>query len=318
MGRRIAMLVAAMLVAAPRPALADTPWSEGIGEEQKQAAQRLLDEGNDHFVENRFTEALAKYQEAIGHWDHPAIRFNVVRTLIALDRPLDAYDNLERALAHGAEPLEAHVYTEALNYQRLLAGQIAELEVTCAQDGVAISVDGEAFLSCPGARTKRVLPGAHAIVGTRDGFMTATRDVLLLPGKHAPIEITLETVQEAAVTRQRWATWKPWAVAGGGAALAGLGVLLNVDAGAKMDQFVREVAARCTDTGCSDAELEGSLSDLESLAILENRVAIGMMIAGGAVVVTGITLVILNRPRTVLPVPTVSGEGAGLSLITRF
>lgn len=327
MGTRIATLaVAVAMCAAAAPAHADeTPWSRGVSAEQKETAQRLLAEGNDLFVVNQYKEALAKYQEAIASWDHPAIRFNVVRTLIALERPLEAYENLEKALAYGKEPLEEQVYAEALNYQRLLAGQIAELEVTCKQEGVKVSVDGEPYLDCPGSRTERIVPGAHAVVATKEGFMTSTRDVILLPGDREPIDISLATIEESTVTRQRWATWKPWAVAGGGAVLAGLGVLVNLDAGTTMDQFEREVATRCADRGCSEAELEGSLGDLESRAILENRVAIGMMIAGGAVVVSGVTLVIMNRPRTYAPessgprvVPTVSGDGAGVSLIARW
>jgi tetratricopeptide (TPR) repeat protein len=328
MGRRIATLAFAAVIggvavpaAADDPESGETPWSRGVSAEQKQTAQRLLEEGNDLFVLNKHVEALARYQEAIASWDHPAIRFNVVRTLIALERPLEAYENLEKALAYGKEPLEEQVYAEALNYRTLLAGQIAELEVSCQQDGVKISVDGAPYLDCPGSRTQRIVPGAHAVVGTREGFMTSTRDVILLPGKREPVEVRLETLAEATETRQRWATWKPWAVAGGGAVLAGLGVLVNLDAAARMDQFERDVATRCADQGCPEGTLDTSV---ESTAILENRVAIGMMIAGGAVVIAGVTLVILNRPETYVPesktqvVPTVSGDGAGVSLIGRW
>jgi tetratricopeptide (TPR) repeat protein len=333
MGMRIVTFAAVTALAgAAAPAVADEPtpeaqekpWSRGVSAEQKQTAQRLLEEGNDLFVRNQYREALARYQEAIASWDHPAIRFNVVRALIALDRPLDAYENLEKSLAYGKEPLEEQVYAEALNYQRLLAGQIAELEVTCKQPGVKISVDGEPFLDCPGNRTVRTTPGTHAVVGTKEGFMTSTHDVVLMPGKKEPVDVSLASFEESSITRQRWATWKPWAVAGGGAVIAGLGVLLNVQAGSTMDDFEREVANRCAGDGCTAEELEGSLGDRENLALLENKVAIGMMITGGAVVVTGVTLVILNRPRTYVPesgtrvVPTVSGDGAGVSLMGRW
>jgi tetratricopeptide (TPR) repeat protein len=309
--RRLAMLV---LLTAATPARADdeTPWSRGVTPEQREAAQRLLEQGNDLFVENKFPEAIAKYEEAIASWDHPAIRFNIVRALIALDRPLEAYENLEKALAFGKDPLEEQVYMEAINYRTLLEGRIAEVKVSCAQRGVAVRLDGVAFLDCPGARTVRLLPGAHAIVGRKDGYLTSTQDLMLLPGETTEVDVTLSTLDAAAVTRTRWATWKPWTVAAGGAAVAGLGVLLDAKARADMDRFEREVARECADLACP----ADRFGDLESTAKTENRIAIGMMITGAAVVVTGVTLVILNRPRTF--VPTVSPEGAGLGVVGRF
>jgi tetratricopeptide (TPR) repeat protein len=311
--RGIVMIIL-LAAAAPTAARADdeTPWSRGVTAEQRERAQRLLEEGNDLFVENKFPEAIARYEEAIASWDHPAIRFNVVRALIALDRPLEAYENLERALAFGKDPLEEQVYMEAINYRTLLEGRIAEVKVTCAQRGVAIRLDGVAFLDCPGSRTVRLLPGAHAIVGRKDGYLTSTQDLVLLPGETTEVDVTLSTLDAAAVTRTRWATWKPWAVAGGGVAVAGLGVLLDAKASADMDRFEREVARECADVACPPDRF----GDLESTAKTENRIAIGMMITGAAVVVTGVTLVILNRPRTF--VPTVSPEGAGLAVFGRF
>ena len=78
-------------------------------------------------MSDKHREALAKYEDAVAVWDHPAIRFNMVRALIALDRPLEAYENLEKALAYGKDPLEDQVYSEAQNYQRLLEGLVDRL-----------------------------------------------------------------------------------------------------------------------------------------------------------------------------------------------
>src|SRR5687768_16838564 len=113
--RVLALLTTASLMMVAPPARADdeTPWSQGVTAAQRETAQRLLEEGNDLFVENKHREALAKYEEAVASWDHPAIRFNMVRALIALDRPLEAYESVLKALAHGAAPLEPEVYTEA-------------------------------------------------------------------------------------------------------------------------------------------------------------------------------------------------------------
>jgi hypothetical protein len=299
----------------------DTPWSRGVSADRKATAQALLEQGNDLFVQNQYKDALAKYTEAVASWDHPAIRFNMVRALIALDRPLDAYDNLQKALAYGKDPLEEQVYAEALNYQILLEGQIATLSVECKQDGVQISVDGEAYLACPGAKSVRTLPGSHAVVGKKDGYMTSTQDVTLLPGKVEPVVVQLESIQQATRTRTRWSTWKPWAVAGAGAVLGGLGVLVDVQASNDMNTFESQVAANCGETGCG-GDGEPPVPPGESRALLENRIAIGIMVAGGAAVAAGVTMVILNRPQTYIPeatvTPIVGANGGGVAISGHF
>src|SRR5689334_16489633 len=105
-------VVTAIAVAAPRAARADQPWAVGVSAEHKAQAQTLLEAGNAQFLERKYPEALATYQQALAIWDHPAIRFNVVRCLIQLGRPVEAYDNLEIALRYGEAPLESSVYEE--------------------------------------------------------------------------------------------------------------------------------------------------------------------------------------------------------------
>ena len=133
---------------------------------KRPSAQKLLEEGNALFLKKDYAQALEKYKAAVGSWDHPAIRFNMVRCLIQLDRPVDASDNLALALKYGAAPLEEAVYTEALSYQKLLANQIGDLDVTCEQAGVKVTLDGQPLLDCPGKEHRRVAPGQHQLVGT--------------------------------------------------------------------------------------------------------------------------------------------------------
>jgi hypothetical protein len=312
----------------PAPPADDTPWGKGVSAEQKATAQRLLEEGNNLFLQSKHREALAKYQEAIAAWDHPAIRFNVVRALINLDKPVEAYANLEQALRYGAAPLEDAVFQEAQNYKKLLLAQIAVVEISCRQAGVKVTVDGNDFLACPGSKTTRLAPGSHAIVGTKKDFLTLTRDVVLLGGKTETIEVELISLADATVTERRWDSWKPWAVTGGGAAIAGLGVLLRLKAQSDMDQYGDEVTRQCGETGCAPGQLLQSTADLESRAKLENKIAVGTMVTGGALVAAGLTLVILNRPRPVIPeqppasgpavVPTVTADSIGVAISSRF
>jgi hypothetical protein len=316
----------------PTPPVEETPWGKGVSAENKRGAQRLLGEGNDKFVVNQFREALEKYEAAVAMWDHPAIRFNMVRTFIALDRPLDANKNIERALAYGKEPFKDNesMYTGALNYQRLLASQIATLEVGCKQAGVDLKVDGQKFVDCPGRTAKQMLPGAHALVAAKPGYKTETKDLVLMPGKVQPVTIELITLEKATVYKTRWATWRPWAVAGGGLVLAGLGALVNRQASNDMEQVEAQLEEQCGGgLGCDKETYDRRFKPLEDRAILENRIGLGMMIGGGAVVTAGIVGVIMNRPkpyvkeaaepkRTTTLVPISTGDGGGFAVRGKF
>jgi len=184
-------LVALVAFAWPQLARAEDPWKIGVTEQQRVTAQKFLEAGNTLFLEKKYPEALKQYEAAVGAWNHPAIRFNIVRCLIQLERPAEAFDALEAALVYGAAPLEDSVYTEALAYRKLLANQIAHLDVSCTQAGTRVSIDGQIVIaSCPGKASQRVKPGSHQLVGVTGGCAAAlahARTGELAPIVHARI-----------------------------------------------------------------------------------------------------------------------------------
>ena len=298
------------------------PWQVGVTDEARAEAQRWLDRGNELFVQNLYKEALEAYERGLASWDHPAIRFNVARALIALDRPIDALAALEVAMAHGAEPL-ADVWAEAVNYRSLLHKQIGSLTVRCIQPDVTVSLDGEALPPCPIEVTRRVEPGRHVVVGRKDGFLTLTRETTVIGGACEQIELSLVALRDAAITRTRWPVWKPWAVVGAGAAVAGLGVALELDARGKMDDYREALAAECGERGCPGGP-SASTTALADEGRLRNRLGTSMLVVGGLAVASGVVLVIANRPRTVLPpeaelglAPMLAGGAIGVSLVGR-
>jgi tetratricopeptide (TPR) repeat protein len=121
--RALAIVCAVMLARAP--AHADSPWAEGVTDDQKLRAKALLDAGNALLIEKKYVEALEKYTAAVAVWDHPAIRFNMVRCEIQLGKNLEAYEDLEKSLRYGAAPLEETVYNEAVGYQRSASSRSA-------------------------------------------------------------------------------------------------------------------------------------------------------------------------------------------------
>jgi hypothetical protein len=305
---------------------ADTqPWSVGVTDAQKATAQKLLEEGNAMFLERKYVEALAKYQAAVAQWDHPAIRFNLVRCFVQLERNVEAAQQLALALEYGDAPLEENVYTEALAYQKLLEGRIATIEASCGQAGVKLTLDGQSLADCPATQSRQVEPGTHQLVGVKQGYLTRTLEVIAFGGKAQSIALTLDPLEKAARIEHRWPQWLPWAVFGGGLVVAGVGGLVDLSAASKMDDYDRAVAQRCPMSSCSPEQL-GAEADLKSQAETRSKIGIAVMSVGGAAAIGGAVMLYMNRGRTVYPdavermTPSVTpmSGGAALSFGGRF
>jgi tetratricopeptide (TPR) repeat protein len=299
------------------------PWRVGVTPERMQAAKKLLDEGNELLLARDWPAALTKYQAAIQQWDHPGIRFNVVKCLVQLDRTLEAVDNLEAALKYGAAPLDETVYGEALAYQKMLANQVSTVAVECTQPGVDIRLDGQSLGACPGTNQRRVLPGPHQVVAKKSGFLTHTVDVVVLGGKTQKAVVTLDPLGTSGKVVHRWSTWVPWAVVGAGVLAGGLGGLSQAWAVSNRDAYHESLIP------CGDDELGcpmGYQQGLKDRAKLENGLAIGLFVTAGVAIVTGGTMLYMNRGRTVYtkqtekiePTASVTPDGATVGISGSF
>jgi tetratricopeptide (TPR) repeat protein len=315
------LVVAFALVAQIATARADEAWSVGVSAAQKASAQGLLEAGNALFLDKRYADALEQYRRAVGEWDHPAIRFNIVRCLIQLDRGVEAAENLTAALKYGPAPLEEAVYAEAIAYEKLLAKQVGDVEVRCTQRGVQIAFDGQPFATCPSVQVRRAAPGPHQVIGTRPGFLPKTSQVLVLGGARAQLAVELIPLDQAGQIVHRWPTWIPWVVLGGGLAVSAMGGVLELASTSQFTAYDQDVARLCPN-GCGP--LDPNLAQLakeHADATRANRIAVGAMAVGAAATITGAVLVYLNRGRTVFPdalepivAPTRGGAVGGISL----
>ncbi len=282
-----------------QPAAGPTkPWAVGVSPEQEATALAIYKEGNEYFENKQYAQALAKYRKAIQAWDHPAIRFNMAVSLINLGQPVEAYDALLEALKYREAPLGSKLYADGLTYRRLLEGRLARLEVTCKEEGARITLDGQELMVGPGKASRVLLPGPHQVVASKPGFLTRSESIDLISGKAKRLELELITLKAAATTERRWKAWKPWAVVGGGAGLGLLGALLYWRAGADFDSYDSSIASLCV-SGCTESEIPGPVSGVETRAKVENGAAIAAFGLGGVALVTGVVLVILNQPHTV-------------------
>lgn len=276
----------------------EAPWASGVSAADKARAVELFEEGNRFFERSQYAQALQRYRAAIEHWDHPAIRGNIAVSLINLDQPVDAYANIELALQYGEAPFEQSIYNQLITNRKLLLGQLGQLEVACDQADAEVTLDGKFLLRGPGTASEILQAGNHQIVASKPGYLTVSEALVLLPGKPTTIDIELVPLTDTRVFKRRWARWKPWAVIGGGAALALVGVPLQLAANNNIEQYEREIDVLCRQ-GCAEDELSESVRDLESRATIQSGVAISSFAIGGATVIAGVILVAMNQPRLV-------------------
>ncbi|HSD91125.1 MAG TPA: hypothetical protein VLB44_26565 [Kofleriaceae bacterium] len=292
---------------------ADNPWETGVPKDKRDQANALFAEGNTLFAQQAHQPALEKYRAAIALWDHPLIRFNMAVTLIRLDRILEAADDLDSALRFGQAPFSAELYQQALDYQKLVTGRVGTVEAKCAQSDAQVLLDGKPWFACPGEKKQRVLAGEHAIVGEKKGYMTVSRRIVVAGGATASEKLELLPIDAVVKLEYPSPRWLPWTTAGAGAAIA-LGGLGFWFAGRnQMDQFEADFAMRCP-TGClADLSDQPGLARDRDSAELKGKIAVSMMVAGGAFVVGGVVWAVINRPKRVLPNMEVQPTNGGMS-----
>ncbi|HEY5922654.1 MAG TPA: tetratricopeptide repeat protein [Kofleriaceae bacterium] len=302
------------------PSSEPKPWAQGVPQDVQDKASALYEEGNTLFARQAHAPALEKYRAAIALWDHPLIRFNLAVTEIRLERILEAADNLEKALVYGDKPFKPELYQQALDYQVLLKGRVGFIEATCDQTATRLLLDGKPWFDCPGTKKLRVLAGEHAIVGEKQGFLTASTKVVVDGGETVQQKVKLIPLDRAVVLKYRYRRWIPWTMVGIGVAVGVGGAGTWFLGKNEMDDFEVAYSAQCQN-GCEPgltAPEHSALAAQRDSAELKRNVGIAMMGVGGAAIVTGVVLVIMNRGERVLPnvevAPTAGGGVAKVGL----
>jgi hypothetical protein len=263
------------------------PWAAGVSAEDQQAALALYEDGNTDFVESRYKEAVPKYERALVHWKHPGIHYNLAVCLLNLDRPVEAYEHLLAVLAYGDAPLGKQLYQQGQSYQKLLAGQVGQLELVTEQDGARISLDGKLVLEAPGSASRYVRANTELqVVAEKPGFETETRPIVVPPGDKATLVIELKPLAAQKRMVRRWHPVLPWLVLGlGGAATA---------------------TCPCHET---DETLIASLAQRDR-AMRGYRLSAGALALGGIGIAAGVWMVIVNQPKLVI-LPTFEPQPDG-------
>ena len=315
---------------ASQPSGEPKPWAKGVSKQDQDEALVLFRQGNKLFADEKHSEAAKKYEQALEHWDHPSIRYNMVECLVNAGRNLEAFNHLEAAMRYGAAPLGPKLFRQAKTYLNILKQGLARVRVICKVPGARVTLDGKPLFTGPGEATRRLQPGLHALVATRRGYITTARQANLPAGKLTAVTLTLVPRKPEVVMERRWERrWVPWAVLGAGAGLALVALPLYLLAAGDYADYQDQFKTLCSDRpagGCDPATLTGAdkqtwsdMVDLEGQADAKYYSSIGLLATGSALAAAGVVLVILNQPRAVKrgPAPSPASLPVKVSLTPR-
>ena len=288
------------------------PWNKGVPQATRAEAREAFLEGNRLFKIPLFSRAVEKYAEALDKWKHPAFYFNLAIAQINLGQWLEARENLELAMKYGADPLRADRFEEARKQLVEVQRHLARLRVSCPTPGAEVTLDAVPLFTGPGQREVWISAQPHEVTAKKPEYVTQARRVAAAPGAQESIELSLRKLVED----RPWATWKPWAVVGAGAAVAAASGVLHAFSARKFNDYDNKfLALPCASTdGCKDSEIRPSLTAELNRARLEQRIAVGGYIVGGSALAAGVLLLYLNRPR-LLEQDSTSSPAPGVVLV---
>jgi hypothetical protein len=259
--------------------------------ENQSKALALMAEGKALAEEFLLTDAIKKYREALKYWDHPLIHYNLSRLLNALERPLEAYWSVERALRADPATLSDHpaqaqqIHAHLLKLRDQLRARLVEIQIASTGPDVEVSVGNRAVATAP-VKSELFLPGTHRMAAQ------APRHWPLL---HAMALPSGATVHLRLTSQRAFTPWKPWALTSAGTAVALAGFGLYWHGRNQRDTLAGEVEARCQPS-CADGMLAAFDRDWHRARTLQH-VGVGTLITGGSAALLGVGLVLWNQRR---------------------
>ncbi|HTJ41916.1 MAG TPA: hypothetical protein VL463_07450 [Kofleriaceae bacterium] len=318
---------------AKNKAIQERPWAVGVSDADQKAALAAFAEGNALIHDALFVKAADKYREALTHWKHPAIYYNLALALVNLDKPVEMYEALEKAMAYGAAPLDEDKFQRAEGYKKLVEGQLAHVELTCDQPGAKVYLDGAELFTAPGQYTGLVIVGEHTILAKGEGFSPTQISEKLAPRETVRLNVKLFTDEQLTREKRKMPVWVPYVVAGSGVLLAGVGGLVEQQASSgfkNYDTLIAQCAMTDPTGGCPSPS--PTAVDTKSSAESKQTLATAGFVLGGAAIVTGVVLYIVNRPESyridpfaekqepgsVSVVPVFGPDGGGFAATVHF
>ncbi len=217
-------------------------WSAGVSNEQREAARKLVREGNQLLRQWLFGEAADKYRQALAHWDHPAIHYNLA--LILFDQPVEAHFHLEEALRYGEAALDPEKRSNAKIQLSRLEQQLSRVDIRCKLSGTVVKLDNRVVFIAPGRHEGLLRPGLHVVEASRAGFAPKSVTWVLQGGDTTTLDLNLAS---------KWKTWDVVAGVGASTLVAG-GIIVGI----ALDRVASstENHANCPDHRCTPRDYD--------------------------------------------------------------
>lgn len=295
------------------------PWARGVSPQEQQVAYQLFKAGNALLKESVFNQAIEKYRQALQHWDHPAIHYNLAVALMRLEQPIETHEHLIAALRYGPEALEPGLFDHASNYKVLVEKQLVQLSISCDEPDATVTLDGKTVFVGPGRYSGLVRSGTHSIIAQKEGYLTTDQSQALMAGTQVMLSLPMYVLEY----RRPWPGWMPWAVMGAGVAVASGGGWMHLQTSKSYGSYDAGI------TECGGCIPESGLAAMRTRGDNLQRAAFGAYALGGAALITGSMLLYLNRaqpvrmnPRereeTVNVAPLIGGDTQGFLATFRF
>lgn len=307
----------ALVLACPAGAAATDPAS---------AAKEHFDSAQSLFDAKKYEAALVLFRQAHEESKSPNARLMVARTLLALDRITEAYDELAATVAEAAaraesEPRYANARDAAAAELAPLEARVGKLVVTFGGErpGARVTVNGAAVPASKLGAPMAVLPGAVEIVAEGLGPTPVKRTETITAGQTRTVVLGSGAARPSG-TAQPVTEPPPEATTGGGVriagiAVAGLGVAGMVLFGVSKvmaDDKLAQLEAECGGARCTDPKYGEVIDSGKTLDLLTN-VGLAVGVAGLA---AGTAMIVFGGPKKAVPAGaaslTVTPQGAAV------
>lgn len=294
--------------------------------DELQQAQKLADEGFASLTRLQYLEAADSYVRALAHARDPRMHLQAGTAFFNALRMVDAYEHLSEALRCGRELLDGGQIVEAERKLKILASRLGQVTVDCSAQGAQVKLGDERWFTCPGRETQMVATGRYVVEVSLEGHFPVLETITVLPGKNVIVTPRVLSIAAGTIVKRQAPGWYHWALVGAGAALGVAAGGMHLRARGRVAD-VTDGLADCENSIECTQEASEQLFQEQDSAMFENNLALGALAVGGALAVTGATLMFFNKTSQNSPAagtagvqvaPMVGRDGAGVSLRMNF
>lgn len=304
----------------------DKLWARDVPTQQQEEAKKLFRIGNVALRDGRSSRAVQAYREALKHWEHPAIHFNLALALRPTNNSIEIHRHLTQALFWGPSALPTEAFEQAMRLLAQMERQLTKLRIRCAADGAVVMLDGAPLMTSPGIWEGTVLAGAHQLTLHKPGVGVEEKSITLLGGDSTSVELQFRQGEETWIYERPFSPVVSWSATAAAIVTAGLGAGLHLIASDTMTQVNKDIQT-CAEAAAPQACLpSGDVQHRFNVARGYQTAAYTLYAAAGVAAIASITLWYLGRPvatpkrtgTTVVLAPVLWPSGFGSALTFEF